>query len=632
MKECCVLLVPQEEIANIAQSECQKRGWPCKVIYCVNNSVAVELAKKYRESGVKVFISRGGMAKAVEKEAKATVIPIEIGFQDIAEAAVQAKDLGTKVGISINTAVEHDLNRIRSMFQMEIETIKTPPDGLLIDAIQSACENGFQVIIGGVAPVYFAQLAGMKTVSLRSGKKSVLTAIEKAMARAGEGYGLEIFQTLQEGIVVLDQDERVLYINDSASRMFTILESKVLNKTFQEALPMLSVSNHEKQRRWKEYEGFTYNKKQFIKIESDFLPGKSKIGKVVQIYDAQMAELLYNKIYAGRDGGHHTAKYTFSDIVARDLAMTKLIEKARLYAGAGTTILITGETGTGKELLAQSIHNASSRRNQPFIAVNCSAIPESILESELFGYEPGSFTGALRSGKKGIFEAAEGGTVFLDEIGELPPKVQAKLLRVLQEKEIMKVGGSQAIPFCGQVIAATLADLKEAIEKGSFRKDLYYRLNILNLHIPPLRERKEDIPLLVQGLSEKICSRLQVKLPSFHQKDIKLLQEYPWEGNVRELENILERIIILKGFQEENQKNQEDFSDVVREVLEENTRKGEGSKEDACKTLEEEERQIILKALKRNRGDREEACRELGISTTTLWRRLKEWGLQNEKF
>ena len=174
--------------------------------------------------------------------------------------------------------------------------------------------------------------------------------------------------------------------------------------------------------------------------------------------------------------------------------------------------------------------------------------------------------------------------------------------------------------------------MKEAIEKGSFRRDLYYRLNILNLHIPPLRERKEDIPLLVQGLSEKICSRLQVKLPSFHQKDIKLLQEYTWEGNVRELENILERIIILKGFQEENQKNQEDFSDVVREVLEENTRKGEGSKEDTCKTLEEEERQIILKALKRNRGDREEACRELGISTTTLWRRLKEWGLQNEKF
>ncbi|RGY99867.1 sigma 54-interacting transcriptional regulator [Clostridium sp. AM58-1XD] len=494
MKECCVLLAPQREIADIAEEECRKRKWPCRVIYCVNNSVAVEFAKKYKENGIKVFISRGGMAKAIEREAGVTAVPIEISFQDIAEAVTLAKSLGKKVGISINTVLEYDLNRIREMLSIDVDVIRIPPNGLLIDAIQKAKADGFDVIAGGVAPVYFAQQEGMKTVSLQSGRDSVFTAIEKAVVRARGSYGLEMFQSLQEGIIILDQANEVFYVNDSACRMMAADQAAILNKRLEDVLPMLSSAGKTKDDTYGIYTAFTFKKKCFLQTYSSVCLDNTFEGKMIQIYDSDVIEMLHSRMRTYSPEGKKTAKYMFSDIVTRNDGMKKLIRHAVLYAKTNSTILITGETGTGKELFAQSIHNASYRRDQPFIAVNCSAIPESILESELFGYEPGAFTGALRSGKKGLFEAAEGGTIFLDEIGELPAQLQAKLLRVLQEKEIMRVGSSEAIPVHVRVIAATLANLEEKMERGTFRRDLYYRLNILNLHIPPLRERADDIP------------------------------------------------------------------------------------------------------------------------------------------
>ena len=624
------MLAPQREIADIAEEECRKRKWPCRVIYCVNNSVAVEFAKKYKEEGIKVFISRGGMAKAVEREAGISVVPIEISFQDIAEAVTQAKTLGDRVGISINTVLEYDLNRIRDMFRIEVEIIRTAPNGLLIDAIQKAKSDGYDVIVGGVAPVYFAQQEGMKTVSLRSGRDSVFTAIERAMVRARGSDGLEMFRSLQEGIIILDQTNDVFYINDSACRMMAADKAAILNKRQEDVLPMLSPAGKTKEEPYGIYTAFSFRKKCFLQTHSPFYLGGSFVGKLIQIYDSDVIEMLHSRMRNYSSGGRKTAKYMFSDIITRNGCMKKLIRQADLYAKTNSTILITGETGTGKELLAQSIHNAGYRRDQPFIAVNCSAIPESILESELFGYEPGAFTGALRSGKKGLFEAAEGGTIFLDEIGELPAQLQAKLLRVLQEKEIMRIGGSEAIPVRVRVIAATLADLEEKMEKGTFRRDLYYRLNILSLHIPPLRERPEDIPLLIQYLTDKISHRLQIGPPDFSEEEIRLFQECPWEGNVRELENILERIAVL------NSQPGEGIEYITEEILSEKSRKNsktipymEAKKN--IQTLEETERQMILEAMRRNGWNKEKAAGELGISVTTLWRRMKEWKIQNEK-
>jgi Nif-specific regulatory protein len=237
-------------------------------------------------------------------------------------------------------------------------------------------------------------------------------------------------------------------------------------------------------------------------------------------------------------------EYNFEEIIGQSKALQKALRKVEQVAPTEATVLIQGETGTGKELVARAIHNVSPRKDRPLVKVNCPALPAGLIESELFGHEKGAFTGAL-SHKIGRFELANGGTIFLDEIGDLPLELQAKLLRVLQEGEFERVGGSRTIKVDVRVIAATNQDLKKAVEEGKFRQDLYYRLNVFPILIPPLRERKEDIPVLVRYLAMKYGTRLGKKVETIPQKTMDALLAYPWPGNVRELENMIERSVIL---------------------------------------------------------------------------------------
>ncbi|MBP2636710.1 MAG: norR 27 [Firmicutes bacterium] len=238
-------------------------------------------------------------------------------------------------------------------------------------------------------------------------------------------------------------------------------------------------------------------------------------------------------------------KYTFENIVGNSDQMEWLRGIAAKAAKGRSTVLILGESGTGKELFAHAVHNASQRRENPFIKVNCAALPEHLLEAELFGYEEGAFTGARKGGKPGKFELANGGTIFLDEIGEMTPAMQVKLLRVLQEREVEHLGGTKTIKLDIRVIAATNRDLEEMIEQNRFRQDLYYRLNIFSLNIPPLRERTEDIPLLCKVLLEKINNQVEHWVEGIAPDALGLLMQYSWPGNVRELENVLERTVNL---------------------------------------------------------------------------------------
>lgn len=240
------------------------------------------------------------------------------------------------------------------------------------------------------------------------------------------------------------------------------------------------------------------------------------------------------------------AKYSFSDIIFQSRTMSNIIEKAKNLAQTDSTILITGESGTGKELFAQSIHQASKRRKKPFVAINCAALSESLLESELFGYEDGAFTGAKKGGKIGLFELAHTGTIFLDEIGDAPLTIQTKLLRVLQEKEIMRISGNSTIPIDVRVIAATNKSLNALVENNKFRKDLYYRLNVLPLHLPSLRERKEDIELLLHYFLGKYAKIQNKPYPQISTDVKKILLAYAWPGNIRQLENIAEYIITVE--------------------------------------------------------------------------------------
>lgn len=314
-----------------------------------------------------------------------------------------------------------------------------------------------------------------------------------------------------------------------------------------------------------------------------------------------------------------TAKVSFNDIVCKDVTMKKIVDIAKKYAKSNRTIIIYGESGTGKEVFASSIHNESLRADGPFVAINCAALNENLIESELFGYEKGAFTGALSSGKKGLFELAHNGTLFLDEIGELPLNLQAKLLRAIEEKEIMRIGGNKVIPVDVRIISATNKNLKELVKEKQFREDLYYRLALLEIEIPPLRHRPNDIiPLFISFLTQIA----EEEKKSIYWDDPSIfdpLLNYDWPGNARELRNFAERVVILAD------KNKLE-SGFIKEMMGQkfNTDNTANYTIPITNNLKELEKKYIKFLLDKFGGNREKVCEFLNISRATLWRKLSD--------
>jgi two-component system response regulator AtoC len=326
--------------------------------------------------------------------------------------------------------------------------------------------------------------------------------------------------------------------------------------------------------------------------------------------------------------GEIRKEYQFSNIVAKSPNMMEIFSTIKKIADYKTTCLLMGESGTGKELIARAIHYNSSRADKPFITVNCGAIPENLLESELFGHLKGSFTGAIRT-KKGLFEEADLGTLFLDEIGELPLLLQVKLLRALQEEEIRRVGDVNPIKINVRIVAATIKDLAREVEQGTFREDLFYRLNVLPIHLPPLRDRKEDIPIMVDYFVDKYTKKLSVKVKGVAPEVMGVFMEYDWPGNVRELENTIERAMVLATSDR-----------LLVENLPASVRTSHGStvgfarfdSEDlsikkATRMIEEN---LIAKALQKSQGNRTKAAKLLEISHRALLYKIKQYRLDDK--
>jgi len=312
-------------------------------------------------------------------------------------------------------------------------------------------------------------------------------------------------------------------------------------------------------------------------------------------------------------------QYQFHDLISKSAKMQKVFDLANTIAKSNSNILILGESGTGKELLARAIHNESLRAAGPFVPVSCVALTETLLESELFGHEKGAFTDAVAQ-KKGKFELADGGTIFLDEIGDISPKLQLNLLRVLQEKEFTRVGGTKSIKVDARIIAATNRELKKAVDEGKFRDDLYYRLNVISIELPSLREHKEDVPLLVHHFIEKFNIEMGEKVERISEEALDLLMEYDWPGNVRELENIIERaMVITKG----NLIKAEDLHLTPQVMKEEGA--AQAGKD---KTLKSIEKKHIAKILKENNWNVQKSAEQLGIDRVTLYNKIKKYKLK----
>jgi DNA-binding NtrC family response regulator/CBS domain-containing protein len=411
-------------------------------------------------------------------------------------------------------------------------------------------------------------------------------------------FGTHQFDYLGNAMIGIDSKGYIRSVSETALSVFGPQAASIINKHVFETIPLLENIS--------------------VEILSDAQKSKELYH---QLSVAQKrVEYYRNELQSARGG-----KYTFSEIIGMSPQMKKMRVLAAQAAKTTSTVLIHGESGTGKELLAQAIHNASARCNEPLIKVNCAAIPEHLMESELFGYCDGAFTGAVKGGKPGKFELAHGGSIFLDEIGDMHPSIQAKLLRVLQEFEFERLGGTKTINVDVRVIAATNRNLKELIVRGNFRNDLFYRLNVINIVTVPLRERREDIDYLTDYLVENIADRLNVVVTGIDDSARRLLRQYDYPGNVRELENILERAVnIING--ETNVIRAEHLSHLAKDI---NVPPGETNSAFFNQTLEEvmhkAEKEAILQALIQTRGNRNEAAKLLNIHRSLLYKKLKKY-------
>jgi len=329
---------------------------------------------------------------------------------------------------------------------------------------------------------------------------------------------------------------------------------------------------------------------------------KITIKRAIKQYELEVENIYYRE--------EEEKRFNFDEIIGKSNSVNKVLEMVKNVSPTTATVLITGESGTGKELIARAIHKNSLRKNSPFVVVNCVAFSPNLLESELFGHEKGSFTGAIAK-RIGRFEMANGGTIFLDEIGEMDLTIQTKLLRVLQEREFERVGSSRTIKVDVRILSATNKDLKKEIEERRFREDLFYRLNVFNIDVPPLRERKEDIPLIVEHLTGKYNKILNKKVKKVSAKAMELLLDYNYPGNIRELENIIERSMIMAKDEIIDEKY---FNFISKEEYIE--KKG---------TLKETEKELIIKYLIQNKGNRTKTAEILGISRRSLQNKIKEY-------
>jgi sigma-54 dependent transcriptional regulator, acetoin dehydrogenase operon transcriptional activator AcoR len=435
----------------------------------------------------------------------------------------------------------------------------------------------------------------------------------------------QITETVSEGSITVDKFGTIMLINEVGAEMLGLTAEEVIGKPISEVLDNRAFSLDvlktgkpiiEKEIKIKINKGQYYFRLSSVPLYDNL---DEPIGVIYHFKDIRKeVEMIVNT----------KSFFHFDDIIYQCEEMENLINLAKKAALQDSSILIEGESGTGKELIAQSIHNYSGRSKKPFVVIDCSAIPRNLVESELFGYEEGAFTGSHKGGRMGKFERANGGTVFLDEIGEMPLEIQSKLLRVIQSRSITRVGGHEPIPINIRIIAATNRNLAHEVSEGSFRNDLYYRLNVINLFVPALRDRKGDLPLLVIKLMEKTAKREKREVPNLSNRVMEVLENYAWPGNIRELENTMERAVILAN-------GEIDYPQLPKRLLEIHNIHLNSTpvpsdpivNQTVQKPKTVMEQHLIISALKESKGNKSKAAKKLGIARSTLYEKMYQYQL-----
>ena len=616
------MLIKQENYQNIDV-----------VVAASGRQETVKCAQTLAAAGAEIIITRKGTRRIVEEVTNLKVVSLNNSLSDylwmLKERGLHTPGL---IAFFSYDPMSSDILQMCEMLEVQTKNYIFKSFADCRGCVERALKDGAVFSVGGAWTDPWAKRLGLPHVIVENSVETILNALESATqlrrVQVEEAEKQCLFKTQSEmyqavldfthdAILAIDENGRIQVLNPPAERIMGCRAADSVGQPVEAVLPNTLLPDV--------LESGEKQLDQIMQIHQTLcntnripiLVDGQRRGVVATFQDVKQLQNSEQKIRLKLHEKGLVAKYAFNDILGDSPAIRSTIQIARSYAASRASVLILGETGTGKELFAQSIHNASDRRDGPFVAINCAAVSNSLLESELFGYEAGSFTGASRGGREGVFELAHGGTLFLDEIGEIPRETQVELLRVLQEKEIRRVGGSRVIPVDVRIIAATNKDLLQETVEGRFREDLYYRLDVLDLKLPPLRERGDDVKILGLHLFRQLPGG---KDPIMQSQFLYLLEQvgpYQWYGNIRELQNFVERANILV-------RNAGASSVTVSDIL---RRRAEPAPE-PCQETESRDRRAIEAALHNHPGSMADAARSLGCSRQTLWRKMKKYGIQ----
>ncbi|WP_434110530.1 propionate catabolism operon regulatory protein PrpR [Paraburkholderia caffeinilytica] len=612
---------------------------------------AVTALQAYVDAGsVDVVLAAGSNGAYLRDHLSVPVVMVKVNGFDVLSAITRATTTwpGAQIGLVLHETISHELADLSPWLNVGLKQRAYRSVDEVRLAVGNLAAEGCSVIIGPGMACDFAQQAGLESVFLYS-----LGAVEEAFERSVELARVSrqkeskrvrlntIVAHLRDGVAAFDDAGQLEAVNPAMLELLGLDASKevvlggrepdvaaqltrvigpLLRETLEHDMPV--------EERIEQIGGRALIVNCVPIVEQGL-----RSGSVVTVQDALVAQRIDRSLRTSQRPKHLVARHHLDDLVGSSAALERVRRLARAGAAHDATVLLSGESGTGKELVAQGIHNAGRRRGNPFVAFNCAALPEGLIESELFGHEEGAFTGARRGGKPGLFEIAHTGTIFLDEIGEMPAALQSRLLRVLQEREVMKLGSGRATPVDVRVIAATHRDLHALVEQGVFRADLYFRLNLLQIELPPLRERRGDVAQLARHLLSRSVLQYGLSDATFEQVLAfltPLFEHYAWPGNVRELENLLARAAIYLGDSAggSGQDLQAVFPEFGRmqqaAALRASVAVGNGSGGGDAPARASPTREDVIRALEHVGGNRAAASRALGIGRTTLWRLMKD--------
>ena len=582
---------------------------------------------------IDAVVAAGASGEWLRQHLDLPVAIVEVRGFDLMRALASARALSTRVGlVSFDGPSEH-LAQLDTLFGMGIAqfSYRGPDDApACVEALRAA---GVEAVVAPGLVADLAEQAGIASVLMYS-DDAVRQALQDAvhMARLGRAERARherlgtILGQLQDGVVAVDLRQRIEALNPVMAELLGGSVAALVGRVLGDVEPVLDLGATLRMRETPAEEVLQIGMRTLVVRRAPIVEGGEVTGALLVCRDPAVIQRADRHLRANQRQRGAPARYRIEAFAGEGAAARRVRELAARCAASDATVLITGESGTGKELVAQGIHTASRRATQPFLAVNCAALAESLLESELFGYEEGAFTGARRGGKTGLIEAAHTGTLFLDEIGDMPLALQTRLLRVLQEREVLRLGATAAVPVDLRVIAATHADLTAQVERGLFRRDLYYRLAVLRIETPPLRDRGIDIARLATALMVRRAAALGVphgQAAAGLAALLDLAAGYAWPGNVRELENLVERLLACHGHLAPA-----GVPDRARllEVFPECTQARPAPVRDALLkgARRAAELRRVREVLQSVQGDQGQACVLLGISRATLWRRLRE--------